>query len=109
VAAVGMVEVPAHQVVDVVPVGHRFMATTGTVHVRRFVSGTHVLRRAGTWIRLGHFQPALVEMISMQRVHAAVVEIIDMCPMANRGMAAIFAVYVSMVAVDLVPGHDLPH
>jgi len=44
VVTVGMVQVPIHEVVDVVAVRYGRMATTGTVHVVRIMARTLVLR-----------------------------------------------------------------
>jgi hypothetical protein len=44
--AVGAVEVPAHQIIEVVAVGHRLMPTAGTMRVSFVVPAAGVLRRA---------------------------------------------------------------
>jgi len=44
-------------------------------------------------------------MIAMQCVHAAIMQVVDMLTMADRGMAAVFAMDMSMIPVDLVPRH----
>ena len=44
--AMGMVQVPIHQIVDVVAVRHRLVTATGPVLMARLVSGAAMIRRA---------------------------------------------------------------
>lgn|GEM_PF-6706813 len=107
VFAVRVVEVAIHQVVHVVAVRHGFVSTPWTVDVRALVSCAGVIRSTEGWILLGNLDVAFIEVVPVQRMHAAVVQVVDVPAVADCGMPAILTVHVAVVAVDLVPGHDL--
>ena len=65
------------------------------------------LRNAIGGISLADFNPALVEMISMQPVKAPVVQIVGVTVVLNRGMAAPCTVNMGMVAVNAVICHHI--
>jgi hypothetical protein len=107
VPVVGMVEVSAHQVVRVAAVRDRFVPASWPMNVLRAVAGTGVLRRTRVGVVGGDLQRAFVEMVAVQRVHAAVVQVIDVRAVPDGRVPAPFAVHVRVVAVDLVFIHHL--
>ena len=65
VSAVRMVQMAIHQVIDMVPMRHGFVATLGTVSVGLRMGGTAVVRRAFLRIRRAHFNLVVVHMIAV--------------------------------------------
>lgn len=56
VAIVLMMEMAIYQIINMVSVRDRFVATARSVHVVGCVAGANVSARATGWIRAGHFQ-----------------------------------------------------
>lgn len=100
-----MVQTPPHQVVHVIPVRHRLVPAPRPMHVLRLVPRPFLPRRAPVRVLLGNLQPALVEMIPVQRVQAPVVQVIHMLPVPDRCVPAPLSMNVRVIAVDLVPQH----
>jgi hypothetical protein len=98
-AAVRMVKAPVDEVVQVVCMRYPFVAAAVAVNM-----ATRLGRTAGR-IPLRFLNPALVEMIAMQAVQAAVVEIIDMAVVPDGGVPASISMNVRVIAVDWVSGH----
>lgn len=105
-ALMGMVEMIANQIVDVVSVRHGFVATPRTMRVTRFMSATEMLRRAGGGVPPADFDRALVDVVAVHRVQATVVEVIDVVSVADGGMPASFAMDVRMLRMDFVLRHS---
>ena len=92
--AVRMVQPAVYEIVDVVTMRHRFMSAVWTVCVRAVD-----LRRAFHGIcgvNCGHM---FVHVIPVHMVEMAVVKIIHMAVMANRGVPAFRAMLMSVVGV----------
>ena len=104
VVAVRVVQMPVDQIVNVVAVGHWFMATTGTMDVISIVPCAPMMGRAAIWIGRGDLNDMFVYVIPMQVVKMAVVEIVDMVAMAHGGVATVGSVNVWMVAGRRVGG-----
>lgn len=68
VALVGMMKVPGHQVIYMVSVGNRFVTTSGTVDVSRFVRSAVMLRRASVRIALTDLDGMLVDVVTVHSV-----------------------------------------
>jgi hypothetical protein len=102
VAAVRLMQVAAHQVVDVVTMRHRFVATTWSMGVRFAVGAAGVVRGAGGRISATDGELMLVDMIAVRVVEMPVVQIVDVPLVLNRGVAAIRGVLVGVPFVDVV-------
>jgi hypothetical protein len=100
VPAVRVMQVAHHEVIHVIAVRNRFVAASGTVDVRRIVGGAGVRRSAGVGIGGRNLDHVLVEMVAVRGVEVAVVQVIDVVSMPDRGMAAILAVDVGVVVVN---------
>ncbi len=105
VAPVRVVEVIADQVVDVIAVGHGFMATARTVNMAGLVAPADVLRRAGIGVPGRNFQRALVDVIAVHGVQAAVVQVVHVASVADGRVAAALAVDVRVLRMDPVLRH----
>ena len=97
VIAMAMVQSSVHQIIGVIGVWYPFMATTWPMIMRaaRLRGAVHGICRA-------HGQRVLVDMIPMNMVQMAIMQIIDVTLMANRRMPAIGAMPVSMVGMVLL-------
>ena len=65
-AIVRMVKVTIYEIINVISVRHRFVATSWSMNMIGFVSITLVIRGATIRIFLGNFNDMLVHMISMR-------------------------------------------
>lgn len=97
VVAVRMMEMTVDEIIDVIAVRHRFMAASRTVNMARLmaaaVSGTYI------WIGRAHFEPVFVHMITVRVMQVAVVQIVDMIAMRDRGVPAVRTVLMIMMGV----------
>ncbi len=88
VAAVRMMEVAVHQVVHVVAVRNLRMAAFRAVNMRVRVRAAVVLRRAGSGVARRDTQDVLIDVIAMNVVQVAIVEIIRVAVVSDGDMAA---------------------
>jgi hypothetical protein len=97
--AMRMVQVAIDQIIDMVAVRHSFVTATGTVNVARFVAAADMRRSAA--IRVGRIDGdhMLIDMVTVNVMQVAIVQIVHMPIVLNRGVAAIFAVLMRMVSV----------
>jgi hypothetical protein len=101
-----MMQVAAHQVIDVIPVRHRLVAAARTMNVIGGVAGTRVLRRAAIRVCRGDRKHVFVDMIAMHMVQMAVMQIVDVTVVADRNMAALRSVPMVVVIVLQAIRHD---
>jgi hypothetical protein len=97
--AVGMVQMPFHEIVDVIAMWHGLVSATGTMDMAGLMAGTAVSRRAGIRIRLRHLDHVLVHMVAMRMVQMPIMEVIDMVAVTHGGMAATSAMRVGVTVV----------
>jgi hypothetical protein len=98
-AGMGMVQAAIDEVIDMIAMRHRFMATAGAVHMAAIV-------RAGAAIGVADADAddMFIDMVTMHMVQMAVVQIIDMAIMLHGGVAATGAVLVGVIGMG-VAGH----
>lgn len=106
VVFVRMVEVAIHEVIDVVAVGHRFVAAAGAVDVAGFVAAAGVGGRAGVGVGGGHFDDVLVEVVAVGRVEVAVVEVVHVVAVLDGNVSAAFAMDMGMVGMNAMFAHQ---
>jgi len=94
--AVGMVQPSAHEIINVVAMGHGFVPARRAMLVRaaRFWRAVH---------RIGgiHSHDMLINMIPMHVMKMAIMEIIDMAIMADRRMPTIGTMLVGVIGMML--------
>ena len=102
--AMGMVQPFTHEIIDVIPMGHGFMPAGRTMLVR--AAG---LRRALHGICGVDCDDMLIDVILMQVMKMAVMEIVDMALMTDRRMPAVGTVLVGMIGMMLLGagGHSI--
>jgi hypothetical protein len=101
-AAVRMVQMTIDQVVDMVAVRHGLVAATRTVLVAPLMAAAIVTGRAGVGIGRAHLDHVFVEMVAVRVMQVAVVEIVHMIAVPDRGVAAARTVLVRVVMMDFV-------
>lgn len=76
--AMRVVQVPGHQVIDMIAMRHRFVTASRSMLVSRIVTRALVLWCAGIRIGSTHFDHVLIEMIPVRLMQMTVVQIVDM-------------------------------
>src|SRR5260370_27407201 len=95
--AVRVVEPAVHEIVEMVTMRHRFVPAVRTVYV-----GAVNLRRAIYRICSINSDDMFVHVILVHVVEMAVVKIIHMAVMANRGVPAVRAMLVGVIGMMLL-------
>ena len=101
-AAVGVMQVPTDEIVDMVSVRHGLVAAARPVPVALVVSRAGVVGGTGAGVAVVHLEHMLLDVVAVRVMEMTVVQVVDVIPVLNRGMAAGWAVMVRMVRVDLV-------
>ena len=97
VVAVRVMQVAVNEVVDVVAVRYWFMATTRAVNVAGFMAFAVVIRRASVRVGGADFDDVLVHMIAVRVMQVAVMQVINVIAVFDRGMTAERAVLMLVV------------
>jgi hypothetical protein len=84
--AVWMVQMSIDQIIDVIAMWNRLMTTVEPMSMRRGMSAAAVVWRATIRIRRSKFDHVFIGLTVMHMMQMAVVEIIDVALMSNRGM-----------------------
>lgn len=71
--AVHMVQVPIHEIIQVIAMGHHFVATAGAMLVIAAVTAAPVPRRATFGVRCGNRDHVIIAMIAMHMMQMSVV------------------------------------
>jgi hypothetical protein len=98
-------QVIADQVIDVVPVRHRGVATIGAVHVSFGVPAAAVFGRALAGIRRRGRQSMLVVVLPARVMQVPLVQVIDVPLVLHRQVPTTGAMAMRMLPVPLVFGH----
>lgn len=105
VIAMRVVQVTLYEVVDVIAVGNRFVATVGTMLMLGVVPRTVVRRSADVWVGGGNFEHMLFHLtVRIYMVQVSVVQVIDVVTVPDTGVFAIGAVL--MVVMGMQIRHD---
>jgi hypothetical protein len=96
-----MMQVPVHQVIDMVAVRDGLMAACRTVHMAFLVGSAVVIGRAILGIPSAHVNLVVVHVIAVSMMQVAIVKVIRMTVVFYRCMPAVRAMFVSMSALML--------
>ncbi|WP_456730835.1 hypothetical protein [Bradyrhizobium sp. USDA 3364] len=96
--AVGVMQASVDEIVDVVPMGHCLMSTTGAVGMR----GAFRIGRAAHRVCGADSDHMLIDMIAMHVMQVTVVQIVDMAVMSDGGMSAVRAMLMGVVGMMLL-------
>ena len=94
--AVRVMQVAIDQVIDVVAVRNRGVAAARAVHVRLRMSAAGVLGRASGRIRAGDLQHVVIDVIAVNVMEMAVVQVVGMPVVRDRDVPAAGAMLVTM-------------
>jgi hypothetical protein len=97
--AMGVVQVAVDQVVDMIAMGHGFVAAAVTVNMVDVVTGAVVLWGAGVGVGLVYGEGVFVDMPVVGVMQVAVVQVIHVIIMLDGGVAAVRAVLMIVVFV----------
>jgi len=97
--AMGVVQVAVDQVVDMVAMGHRFVAAAVAVNMAGLVAGAVMLWGAGVGVGLVYRQRVFVYMPVVGVMQVAVVQVIHVIIMLDGSVAAVRAVLMIVVFV----------
>lgn len=97
---VRMVQMAIHQVVHMIAMRHRLMATARSMHMIWRMSGAVMVGRAAIGILRVHRQTVLVHVVAVHVMQMAVMQIVDMALVPNRCVAA--AGPMTMVVVGML-------
>jgi hypothetical protein len=107
-AAVGMVQVAVHQIVDVIAVGNLRVAALRAMHMGFVVPAAGVLRRAGGRVLRRHADHMFVDMVAVNVVEVAVVKVVGVAVVLDGDMTAALAVLVGVACVLVIGAHRIP-
>jgi hypothetical protein len=104
VLAVRMVQVPIHEVIDVLAVRDRFVAAAGAVVMPLLMSAAIVFRSAS--IRVGRVDAQLVFLnnAAFLMMQMSIVQVVDMVVVDDSRVAAVGTVLMGVIAV-MMSGH----
>jgi hypothetical protein len=94
VRTMGMVEVPTHQIINVVAMRRAFMPAVGAVNMFAIVPFTLMAGRAAVRVRAAYRNGVFVDVIGMDVVQVTVMKIVGMPVVAYRHVAAIRTMHV---------------
>ncbi|MFO1057572.1 MAG: hypothetical protein U1E53_11475 [Dongiaceae bacterium] len=87
-AAMGMMQVPVHEIVNMTAVRHGLVSAVGAMGMVRLMTSTPVIRRADVRVRFRHLDHMLVHVVAMRMVQMPVMQIVDVIAVPHSGMAA---------------------
>lgn len=102
VAVVRMVQVALHQVVNMVAVRDRLMATAFPMNVAGIMPRTGVIWCALVRVGLAHLKYMLVNVARVRRMQVAIVEIVDVTVVQDGSVTTARAVRMIMIFVNRV-------
>lgn len=98
-AVVRVVQPAIDEIVAMVAVWNQRVAAFGSMRMAMLA------RRAGGRIAFAHLDPALIEVVAVQMVQAAIVQVVRMLVVPDGGMAAALAVDVGVITMNLMVRH----
>lgn len=105
VRAMGKVQVAGHKIVDVVSMGNRLVSAARAMAMSGFMSVAGMRRGADGGILLGDREHMFIDVVVMDMVEMAIVEVVGMALMRNRLVAAASGVAVGMMVMRGVCAH----
>ena len=105
--AVGMMQMPSDQVVDVVAVGNRLVAAAGAVNMSRFVAAAVVPRSAGSGIGFADGDRMLGHAAIFLMAKGAIVQVVDVPIVFDLDVPALGTVLVTVFCRCSLLGHDV--
>jgi hypothetical protein len=102
VIAVRVMQMSVNKIVDMVAMRNRLVAASRTVNVIGIMAATGVTRSAGSGVCLSDLQCMFLDRpVRVHVVQVAVVQVIDMATMLDRGVTTVGAVLVVVVFMNM--------
>lgn len=101
-AAVRVMEMPADQIVDVIPMGNGFVPASGAMLMGCVVSRAGMIGRAACRVHRAHLDHVLIYMIAVRLMEVPVVQVVDVLAVLDGNMSAAGSVNVGVALVDLM-------
>jgi hypothetical protein len=108
VRAVRVMKVTAHEIVDVIAVGQRFVPAALAMTVGLVMIGAGVTRRARRGIRASGSQHMLVDVVAMDAVQVSVVDVIGVIVVLDGLVPTVRRMGVAVARMLLVVAHRVP-
>ena len=105
--AVGMVQVPLHEVIHVISVGHGRVPASRAVDVVLGVTLALVAGGAGGGIGGGDLDDVLIHVSLVRMVEVAIVQVVHVPLMLDGEVAAAWSVLMGVVGVSLTMAHKV--
>ncbi len=105
VASMGMVQMPLHQIVHMIPMCHRLMPTARTMHMILGMSAATMIRCAAIGIAHIDLQAMFIDMIAMHVVQMTIVQVVDMAIVLDRRMSAARAMLMGVIGMLVACAH----
>jgi hypothetical protein len=100
--AMRVMQMALDPVIDMIAVRHRLMAAAGAMNMPCRVTGAAMVQGAAVGVVAGHLDHVLVDMVRMRVVQVAVMQIVDMAAVPDRGVAAAGTMLVSVLGMLFV-------
>ncbi len=104
-SAVGKVQVPSDDIVHMVAMGDGGMPTARFVTMAGLMFVTGMCRSTGSGILAGDGECMFVDVVLMEVVQVAVVQVVGMVFVCDRLVAAVCSVTVAVLVVDRMSAH----
>lgn len=104
--AMGMMQVAADQIIHVIAMGHSRVAAFGAMEMRGIMAGASVVGCALIGVGGGHGDHVFVHVSCMGVMQMAVVQVIHVIIVADGEVAAVGAVLMRMIGVDIAGAHE---
>lgn len=105
VSIMGEVQVPSDEIVHMIAMRNGGMPTARSMTVRGVVTAAGMGRCARSRILAGYLQSVLVDMVAMDEVEVAVVQVVGMVFVCDRLVTAVCSVAVAVLVVDRMAAH----
>jgi hypothetical protein len=99
--AVRMVQVPVHQVIEMVAVWHCLVTASGPMDVARFMAGATMVRRTSNRVCRGYLDHMFIDVVAFDVLQVTILQVVNVTTVTYGRVTAIRTVRVCC-------WHDLP-
>lgn len=105
VVPVRVMQVTLDQIVEMIPVGNRFMATAGPVNVACLVPRAGMIRRTHIRVFVADLQAMLVDMITVRKMEIPIMQVVDVALVLDPRVATTGAVSMTVSFMNVAIRH----
>jgi hypothetical protein len=106
VGVMGKVQVTADEIIHMIAMRNGLVPTSRSMAVRGVVTAAGMGRSAGSGILAGDGECMFVDVVLMEMVQVAIVQVVGMVFMGHRLVAAVGSMLVSVVVMDRMGAHS---